>query len=74
MSSIPRIISTDELAIAQDERTLIDRLDLLLCASQMSETTKNNIEGTLQQIDEAEWKVKTALYLTLISPDYNIQK
>ena len=56
---------------------LLDRLSLLFCANGMSVATRARIGTALQALnpstDDTE-RVKTALYLTVVSPDAALQK
>ena len=56
---------------------LLDRLNLLFCANGMSAATRARITTALQALvpstDDTE-RVKTALYLTVVSPDAALQK
>ncbi len=67
---------TDELALGTDDKLgeLIERLNTILVHGQMSDETKDIIMNTITQLDEtqAELRVRLALYLTMISPDYLI--
>ncbi len=66
----------NELALSDDVEALVDRLDLILTGGLLSEETKSSIVNTVIQIpeNEPEYRVRSALYLTFIAPDYNIQK
>ncbi|ALU42398.1 DUF1800 domain-containing protein [Pseudoalteromonas rubra] len=68
-----------ELALTADLGALIDRLDLLLCAGQLSATSKQSIQDILQTVtqnDDAEPLriVHQAILLVMTSPDYLVQK
>ena len=64
----------------QDPETLIHHFDLIYTGGQMSDETKNNIRDQLIQLyfgpGEEDWMYRIMLgqYLTLISPDFVIQK
>ncbi|MCF2855874.1 DUF1800 domain-containing protein [Pseudoalteromonas sp. SMS1] len=67
------------LDIAQTPDKLVDYLDLLLCANQMSTQTKANIRAALSQIpsDEEDGylpRVHLAILMVMSSPDYLVQK
>lgn len=66
---------SDEIALADDPVELINRLDILLCGGTMTEESKETITDivALFALDE-NFAAKTALFMTLISPDYAIQK
>ncbi|WP_125783014.1 DUF1800 domain-containing protein [Pseudoalteromonas rubra] len=68
-----------EQALAGNPDALIERLDLLLCAGQLSATSKQEIKQILQTVaqnDEAEplRLVHLAVLLVMTSPDYLVQK
>ena len=67
---------SDEIALANDATALVDRLDLILTGGAFSQTTKTTMVNTIEQIPIANpnARVRTALYLSFISPDYIIQK
>ncbi len=56
---------------------LVDQLNLLFCSNGMSATARARILSTMQSLvastDDAE-KIKTAIYLTVVSPDSALQK
>jgi hypothetical protein len=64
------------LALAGDATALTDRLDLLFCSRQMGDATRARLAALLAALpaDDAEGRVKSALLLTLMSPDHVIQK
>ncbi len=73
------VVSLDfssELDAVDNPTALVDRLDLMLTGGIMSEETKLTITETLETlvVFDLELAVKTAIFLTLISPDYVIQK
>ena len=67
---------TDELDLEEFSEigTLIERLNILLLHGQMTSSTRNIITNVLQQMPESnqEIRVKTAIFLAMISPDYQI--
>ena len=65
---------TDELMIANDPAALVERLNLILTGGAFTETTKNNIIDAITPLNNNTDRVKAALYLAFISPDYSIQK
>ncbi len=73
---------TDELAIADDSTALLDRLDLLLTAGQLSDNTRSLILPVLDEItvtatsdDETKLsRIHLAILLIMASNDYLIQK
>jgi uncharacterized protein (DUF1800 family) len=67
---------TEELALAGQMSDLLDRLDILLTGGNLSDESKQVIAetaNTLALFDQTI-AVKSAIFLTLISPDYVIQK
>ena len=65
---------TDELALANNPMALINRLDLILTGGLFSEETKDSIVSAIDTLSSNEDRVRAALYLSFISPDFNIQK
>ncbi len=59
--------------ISTDVDELIDRLDIVLTAGTLDAATRSAIRGVLLDIPEAEIRVRIALYLFLISPDYAVR-
>lgn len=64
----------DEIALASDVTALVDRLDLILTGGQFSTTTKTNIINTIQNLNNNTERVKAALFLAFIAPEYSVQK
>ena len=60
-------------AVAGDVNALLDRLDLVLTAGTMSPATRDAIAGILNDIGDLNFRVRTAIYLVLISPDYAVR-
>ena len=78
-SDRPFLDFSDEIALldAQGIMPLLDRLDIVLCNGQLSDTTKTLIENTLEQLVNAgsydsEDIVHNALYFIMASPDFMI--
>lgn len=65
---------TDELAIANDAEELVNRIDLILTGGLFSDDTKASIIQAINSVNSPDEKVKAALFLSFISPDYNILK
>lgn len=61
-----------ELKLARDPEALIDQLDLLLTAGALSDPARATISNTISTFEEPELRLIYALYLFLISPDWNI--
>ncbi len=66
----------DEFALGTDEQLhqLIDRLDLILAHGQLSQETHDIIFQTIQSMpeSESEFRVRMAMFLVMVSPDYLI--
>jgi uncharacterized protein (DUF1800 family) len=70
---------TQELALANDPTALINRLNLLLCAGQLSAATQVTIRDAVTTISATDTagalnRVQAAVLLTMASPEYLIQK
>ena len=73
---------TDEVAIAHDSTRLLDRLDLLLAAGQLSADSRALIKGALDatvvtEASDAATKlrrVQTAVLLVMAAPEYLLQR
>jgi hypothetical protein len=71
---------TPQINLAADTSALIANVDTLLTAGMMSDRTRGIIAQAVNALtptsDPAvrEARARTAIYLTLISPDYAIQK
>ncbi|MDD2893140.1 MAG: hypothetical protein PHF20_04345, partial [Halothiobacillaceae bacterium] len=70
---------SSELKIAHDADALVQRLNLILCAEQMSKDTFSIIRNAISTIDpntEAgkNNRVHAAILMTMSSPDYLIQR
>ena len=63
----------DYVDIADDVDALIERLDIVLTAGTLDPATRGGIRATLLEIPEAEIRVRVALYLVLVSPDYAVR-
>ena len=63
----------DYIEISSDVDELIERLDIVLTAGTLDAATRSSIRGVLLDIPEAEIRVRIALYLFLISPDYAVR-
>lgn len=73
---------TDEIAIAHDSARLLDRLDLILTAGQLSPESRALIKGALDttvvtEASDANTKlrrVQTAVLLVMAAPEYLLQR
>jgi uncharacterized protein (DUF1800 family) len=68
-----------ELALATTPVNLVNRLNLLLCAGQLSAASQNLIQTAISTIDAStvvgqQNRVYSAILLVMVSPDYLIQK
>ncbi len=68
-----------ELALATDAAALLDRIERLLSASQLSAATRSTILGALNSIASTtaagrNARVYTAVFLVMASPEYLVQK
>ncbi|MDM7950757.1 DUF1800 domain-containing protein [Hydrogenophaga sp.] len=65
-----------EIALANNPAALMDRLNLLLTAGRMSTSTRQIILGAVNAVPAADStrRVHTAVTLTMISPDFIVQK
>ncbi|MFT4565524.1 MAG: hypothetical protein ACI9FN_000477 [Saprospiraceae bacterium] len=79
----PFLDFSDELALYESAggiQALLDRLDILLCRGQLSQSTKDIIANTITQYESnigsytSKRAVEDALYFVMASPDYIIQK
>jgi uncharacterized protein (DUF1800 family) len=73
---VPRNNYAAERALANNPGALLDHLNVLLVAGQMSASTRNTILPAISAIPEsnARDRVKTAILLTMASPDFIVQK
>lgn len=67
---------SDEFGLANNADALVDRLDLLLTGGIMGQESKDTISDAVALLNlfDANAAVKAGIFLTLISPDYVIQK
>lgn len=73
---------SSEMAFAHDSTALVQHLNLLMCAGQMSDATRQSITQALAQAnlsatasqDARHMQVARALLLVMSSPDYLIQR
>ncbi|MGB3198305.1 MAG: hypothetical protein WBB17_11325, partial [Saprospiraceae bacterium] len=71
-------LNIDELKkVARDPEVLVNQLDMLFTHGNMSDRTRGIIKQTIQELINGDFRnerVRLAIYLTLISPDYAIFK
>ena len=60
-------------ALAADVPALVDRLDILLTYGTLSDATRQVIEDVVSQVPDMDIRVKLAVYLFHISPDYTVR-
>jgi uncharacterized protein (DUF1800 family) len=73
---------TNEIQIASDSTALVDRITLLMTANQLSQATKDKIKRAVDSIalpatndgDARFNRVTAAIFLTMVSPQYLVQK
>lgn len=70
---IPMLDLSQEEALANNPDVLIDRLDLILTYGTLSDQTRDIIRNTIIQLDSSE-RVKMALFLFMVSPEFVIQR
>ena len=63
-----------EQELAEDPAVLVDWLDILLANGLLTDDTKAIIVNAVNQVPELENRIKMAIYLILIAPDYAILK
>ena len=61
-----------ELALAQDVDALLDRLDTLMTYGTLSANSRAAIKAVLEEETDTTERVKKAVYLMAISPDFAI--
>lgn len=64
----------DEYELVWDPPALVDRLNRLLAAGQLSESTQAVIERAVSEIEAEEDKLKIAIYLIMIAPEFAVIK
>ena len=69
----PETVSfSEEIALAEDTEALLDRLDTLMTYGTLSSNTKDVIRKAIENETELEFKVKKAVYLMAVSPDFAV--
>ncbi len=64
---------SEYLALADDPPALVDRLDTVFTYGTLGDDNRNSILEAAGLIDDPELRVRVALYLLLISPDYAVE-
>ena len=65
---------TEEMKLVNSPSALVDRLDILLANGLLEDDTKAIMVNAISQLSSPAERVKMALYLIMISPDYAILK
>ena len=60
--------------MASEPEKLVDRLNILLACGQLSERSLSIISNAVSEVNGDEDRVKMALYLILLSPEYAVLK
>ena len=60
------------ITMASDLDMLLDRLDLILTYGTLSDETRRVISNLASQLDDPEIRLRVALYMLLVSPDYAV--
>ena len=69
----PEVVSFEkEIALAADPDALLNRLDTLLTYGTLSDNTRAVIKGVIEQEPDLSMRVKKAVYLLAVSPDYAV--
>ncbi len=63
----------DYVDIVGDVDALVGRLDLVLTAGTLHGSTRQAIAGLLEEIEDENVRLRIALYLFLVSPDYAVR-
>lgn len=70
----PWLLNLDgPLSIAKDTTKLIDHLSLLLTAGKLEDPTRSVIKEQVDGLNNQKQKVRLAIYLIMLSPDYVIE-
>jgi len=64
----------EEYSIAADAPLLVERMNLILTGGSFSQATKTSIVNAIEQLSDPIERVKTALFLSFIAPEYSVQK
>lgn len=76
---LPQLDLSPQLKLAANAKDLIDNVDTLLTSGMMSQHTREIISTAVNAVDPADedsmlQRTQMAIYLTMMSPDYAIQK
>ena len=64
---------SDYISIAGDVGALLDRLDIVLTAGTLDAATRQAIETIITDLDDANLRVRIAIYMFLLSSDYAVR-
>ncbi|MEO1257524.1 MAG: DUF1800 family protein [Bacteroidota bacterium] len=64
----------DEYNMAYDAPALVERFNLMLTGGLLSENTKTSIINSVEQLSDPVQRVRAALFLSFIAPEYAVQK
>ena len=64
----------EEYNMAWDAPALVERMNLILTGGLFSEATKNSIIHSVEQLSDPVERVRAALFLSFISPEYAVGK
>jgi len=79
-AQLPTLDLSPQIALADNPQMLVDNVDLLLTAGMMSDRTRTIITDAVAELSPVgsdkvrRERAKLAIYLTLLSPDYSVQK
>ncbi len=62
-----------DVDVANDLDGLLDRLDIVFTGGTLGPGTRSAIAGALSDIDDPDIRVRVALYMVLVSPDYAVR-
>lgn len=64
----------EEYNMAWDAPALVERLNLILTGGLFSEETKSSIVSAVEELSDPVERVRAALFLSFIAPEYTVQK
>ena len=64
----------EEYNMAWDAPALVERMNLILTGGLFSKATKNSIIQSVEQLSDPVERVRAALFLSFISPEYAVGK
>ena len=69
-ANIVRLDFSEEIAVADDVNALLDHLDTLMTYGTLSRTTRDALIPILTPVNDPEFRVRIAVGLMMITPDY----